>query len=239
MNTALILAGGTGTRVGAEIPKQFIEVSGKPVLVYTIDNFQNNKKIDSIAIVAHPDWIDKCKKLVTEYDLNKVKWLTSGGDTFQKSVINGVNYLKDKLSRKDTLLVSFGVSPYTTDEIIDDSIRVCEKYGNAIAAEDMVLSTCIMDDDISSTQHIDRETLKGFSNPWTFNFGELCDVYDEALQNGVLERVEPHTTTVYFELGRRLYFSKTNRKNFKITTLEDLEIFKSLVFYDEMKKGKK
>ena len=96
-----------------------------------------------------------------------------------------------------------------------------------------------MDDEISSTQHLDRERLKGFSNPWTFNFGELCEVYDTAREKGILERVEPHTTTVYFALGKRLYFSKTDRKNFKITTKEDFEIFESLVLKDEIEKGSK
>ena len=233
---AMILAGGTGTRVGADIPKQFIKVKNKPILVYTIENFQNNKNVDAIEIVAHKSWMDECKKYVAEYNLDKVRWYTTGGDTFQESVINGVEHLKGKITDDDIVLISFGVSPYTTDEIIDDSIRVCEKYGNAIAAEDMVLSTCIMDDEISSTQNIIRETLKGFSNPWTFNFGELCEVYDTAAKTGILEKVEPHTTSVYFELGKRLYFSKTNRKNFKITTPEDLEIFEALVLLEDVRK---
>ena len=100
----------------------------------------------------------------------------------------------------------------------------------------MVLSTCIMDDEISSTQNILRETLKGFSNPWTFKFGDLCDTYETAKKQGILDKVEPHTTSVYFELGKRLFFSKTNRKNFKITTPEDLEIFEGLVLLEESKK---
>lgn len=236
MNIAMILAGGVGTRVGMDIPKQFIKVNNKPILVYTIENFQNNKNIDAIEIVAHENWLQECTELVKEYRLDKVRWFTTGGDTFQASVINGMEHLKGKADDDDVILISFGVSPYTTDEIIDDSIRVCEKYGNAIAAEDMVLSTCIMDDEISSTQNIIRETLKGFSNPWTFKFGDLCETYATAEKQGILEKVEPHTTSVYFELGKRLYFSKTNRKNFKITTPEDLEIFEGLVLLEESKK---
>ena len=236
MNIAMILAGGIGTRFGTDIPKQFIKVNEKPVLIYTIENFQNNRNVDTIEIVAHKDWLQECKELVKEYDLSKVKWFTTGGSTFQDSVINGMEHLKGKAGYEDIILISFGVSPYTTDEIIDDSIRVCKKYGNAIAAEDMVLSTCIMDDEISSTQNILRETLKGFSNPWTFKFGDLCDTYETAKKQGILDKVEPHTTSVYFELGKRLFFSKTNRKNFKITTPEDLEIFEGLVLLEESKK---
>lgn len=233
MNIAMVLAGGVGSRIGADIPKQFIKIKGKPILAYTIENFQNNKNIDFIEVVAHPEWQKECINITDDYGFDKVKLYAEGGDTFQASVINGLDALKGHAKDDDIVLISFGVSPYTTDDIIDDSIRVCEKYGNAIAAEDMILSTCIMDDEISSTQNIIRETLKGFSNPWTFKFGDLCETYDVAKKNGILDRVEPHTTSVYFELGKRLFFSKTNRKNFKITTPEDLEIFEGLLLLEE------
>ena len=234
MNIAMVLAGGVGARIGLDIPKQFYKVYDKPILAYTIENFQNNEKIDLIEVVAHKDWKDECRDIADKYSFTKIKLYVEGGETFQDSVINGIKGLNGTARDDDTVLISFGVSPYTTEEIINDSIRVCEKYGNAIAAEDMILSTCIIDDEISSTQNIIRETLKGFSNPWTFKFGDLRDTYETAAKTGVLDRVEPHTTSVYFELGKRLYFSKTNRKNFKITTPEDTEIFEALVAYEKI-----
>lgn len=236
MNVAIILAGGTGSRVGAGIPKQFIVVQGKPVLAYTLECFQNHKDIDAIELVCHRDWMESAKKILDTYGITKARWLTEGGDSFQTSTINGVFRLKGELSPDDMVVLSFGVSPFTTGDIISDSLDVCAQYGNAIAAEDMVLCTCIKDDEESTTQSILRETLKGFSNPWSFRYGELVDAYEEAQHRGILDTVEPHTTSVYLALGKRLYFSKTNRKNFKITTAEDLELFEGLLLL-EQKKG--
>lgn len=225
MNIAMILAGGTGARVGADIPKQFIKVMDKPILAYTLETFQNNSNIDAIEIVIHKDWVEECSELVKNYGISKVKWMVTGGDSFQDSVKNGVFYLNGKIGSEDIVVISFGVSPMTTNDIVNDSIEVCKKYGNAIASEDIVLCTCIKDDEISTTQNIIRETLKGFSNPWTFKFGELYEAYETASKRGMLEALEPHTTSLYFALGKRLYFSKSASSNIKITTKEDLDIF--------------
>lgn len=225
MNVAIILAGGTGTRVGANIPKQFIEIMGKPILAYTCEAFQKNSNIDAIEIVCHKDWEEETKAITEKYGITKTKWITLGGASFQESAMHGVFNLKGKISSNDIVVISFGVSPMTTDEIIDDSIRVCKEHGNAIASENMVLCTCIKDDEYSSTQSIRRETLKSFSNPWTFKFGEVCGAYEVASEKGILKSIEPHTTSLYFALGKRVYFSKTTSTNIKITTREDLDIF--------------
>lgn len=226
MNVAIILAGGTGSRMGANIPKQFLRVMGKPILAYTLEIFQNNSNIDAIEIVCHEDWVNETRYICRNYGITKMQWIVRGGRTFQDSVMKGVYNLKDKLDINDIVVISFGVSPMTTDDIINDSINICINSGsNAIASEDMVLCTCIKDDEFSTTKSILRETLKGFSNPWTFKYGELYEVYKEAESKRMLETIEPHTTSLYLALGKRLYFSKTNSLNIKITTPEDLEIF--------------
>lgn len=238
MNVAIVLAGGTGTRIGAGIPKQFIEIQGKPILAYTLERFEHNENIDAIEIVCHSQWQEETRRIAEKYHISKLRWLTEGGSTFQGSTMNGIFHLKDQLSPDDIVVISFGVSPMTTDEIIDDSIRVCRQYGNAIAAEDMTLCTCIMDDPYSTTQSILRETLKGFSNPWTFRYGEVLEAYETGLEQGILDTIEPHTTSLYFALGKRLYFSKTNKKNFKITMKEDLDIFEGLLLLEQQRKGR-
>lgn len=236
MNVAIVLAGGTGARIGAGIPKQFIKIQGKPILAYTLERFEHNQNIDAIEIVCHPDWQQETADVASAYGITKLRWITPGGSTFQGSTMNGIFHLKDVLRPEDIVVISFGVSPMTTDEIIDDSIRVCRQYGNAIAAEDMTLCTCIMDDPYSTTQSILRETLKGFSNPWSFRYGEVLEAYEAALEKGILEDLEPHTTSLYFALGKRLYFSKTNKKNFKITMKEDLDIFEGLLLLEQQRK---
>ena len=237
MIVAVVLAGGTGTRVGGTVPKQFIEVQGKPVLAYTLERFQNNGNIDAIEIVCHRDWLEETRRIVKTYGFTKTRWITEGGETFQESTMKGIFHLKGTLAPEDIVVISFGVSPFTTDDIIDDGIRVCRLHGNAIAAEDAVLCTCIKDDDYSSTTSILRETIKGFSNPWTFRFGELCESYEEAERRGILADLEPHTTSLYFALGKRIWFSKTSGHNFKITTKEDLERFEGLLLLREKRQA--
>ncbi len=229
MNIAIILAGGIGTRVGENIPKQFIKIQGKPILAYTTEIFQNHKDIDAIEIVCHKDWIDEVKDIIQTYEFSKVKWITNGGSTYQESVMNGVFYLKDKISPKDMVVVSHSVSPLITKDIISDSIKVCKEHGNGVAAEDITLSTCIEDDEYCSSQNLIRETIKGLSNPLTFNFGELCEVYEISVKTGLINEVEPHTVSLYFALGKKIWFSKTNSNNFKITTHEDLDRFEGLL----------
>ena len=229
MNIAIILAGGTGTRVGANVPKQFIKVMGKPVLAYTLEVFENNPNIDAIEVVCHKDWVDEVEQINEEYSIHKAKWITTGGATFQESTMNGVFHLRDKIDPEDIVVISFGASPMTPDEDINDSIRVCREHGNAIAAADIDLCTCIKDDDSSSTQNLIREKLKGFANPWSFKFGELCDAYEYALQKGLLDQLEPHTTSLYFALGKRIWFSKSSTSHVKITRKEDLDTFEGLL----------
>lgn len=240
MNIAVILAGGTGQRVGKNIPKQFIRVLDKPILAYTLEIFQSNKNIDAIEIVSHKDWINTVHGIVEEYGISKTRWVTPGGNTFQESTMNGIFHLKGIAAPDDIVVVSFGVSPMTTDDVIDDSIRVCELYGNAISSEDMVMCTCIKDEDAdapSSIQSIPRESIKGFANPWAFKFGEVCQAYETAQSSGILDQLEPHTTSLYFALGKRIFFSKGTHNICKITYEEDLETFEGLLLLKMIRSG--
>ena len=121
MNIAIILAGGIGSRVGADIPKQFILVFGKPVLVYTIEKFQNNKNIDAIEVVCLESYLSVVEEYRKQYNLSKIKWITEGGSTFSQSVMNGVNNLKGKLSDDDIVVIHFGASPFVENDIIEFS----------------------------------------------------------------------------------------------------------------------
>lgn len=233
MNIGVILAGGTGTRVGASVPKQFIRIAGKPILAYTLNIFQQNRNIDAIEIVCHKDWVDEVNSICEVYGISKKRWLCTGGDTFQESTLNGIFNLKGKISVEDIVVISFGVSPMTPQEDIDDSIRVCKEHGNAIASMDIDLCTCIKDDEYSTTQNIFRESMKGFANPWTFKFGELCASYDEAIRRDILKDLEPHTTSLYLALGKRLWFSQCTSPLCKITRKMDLDLFEGCLLLKE------
>ncbi len=237
MHIAIILAGGIGQRVGGDIPKQFIKVLGKPVLAYTLENFQKDDLVDAIEIVCHHEWRDEVKRIGAEYHIDKLRWLAPGGDTFQESTMNGIYNLRDKIRPEDIVILSFGVSPFSTPDIINDSIRVAQEHGNGICSEDVPLCTCLKDNENSTTTNLIRETVKGFSNPWTFRYGELLDTYDEAKNLGILKDLEPHTTSVYLALGKRLWFSKSSGYNFKITVKEDLDKFEGLLLLKQKREA--
>ncbi len=236
MNIAVILAGGTGSRIGVNIPKQFIEIQGKPLMAYTLEIYQHSKNIDAIEIVCIKSYMDEVKSIVNLYGISKAKWFIEGGNTFQESTVKGILNLKDKIKDSDIILLTFAVSPMVTDEIIDDAIRVCKEHGNAIPADEMIMCTCIKDDDYSSTKSILRETLVGLNGPWTFNYGEVRKAYEMALNEGYLDALEPHTTSLYFHQGRRIWFSKSATNNIKITRREDLDMFEGYLLLQEKRK---
>lgn len=228
MNVPIILAGGVGSRVGADRPKQFIEVLGKPILVYTIEAFQNHPEIDAIEVVCIESHMDYLRELVEEYNLDKVKWITKGGVDFQHSVINGVNNLKGKLDNDDIVLVHYGASPFVQADIISDAIRVCKEKGNSSPAMSSPLLVGTNDGE-KSTEWIDRDKIVIFNAPQCFKFSYVTQLYDEAIEKDLLDKVEPHTTTLMYLMGREIYLSKSSQINIKITNKEDIELFKGYV----------
>ena len=229
MNIAVILAGGVGSRVGAGMPKQFVKILGKPVIVYTIEAFQKHEDIDAIEVVCVKSHIDYMKELVDTYGLSKVKWITEGGADFQGSVLNGINNLQDKCSEDDIVLVHFGASPFVEGDIIADAVRVCKIKGNAISTTPFYLLSGVKDDDEKTTKWIDRDTIGCMNSPHAFRYGYIRDIYKRAVETGVIKEVEPHTTTLMYKMGETIYFSKGSQSNIKITTKEDLDLFEGYV----------
>lgn len=234
MNIAIILAGGVGSRVGAGIPKQFIEIFGKPVIIYTLEKFQNHKDIHQILVVCVSSYIQKMRELTNRFQITKVKWIITGGPTFQDSVLNGVDYLIDKINLEDNVLIHYGASPFVSEEIISDSIKVCNERGNCVSATPVFLLMGNNRGDHSDT-FIDRDKLMALNSPQAFKFHIVRDLYREARQRNILNTVEPHTTSLMFALGRTIYFSKGDQTNIKITTKEDLELLKGQVLLQKYK----
>ncbi len=236
MNVALILAGGVGSRLGAKIPKQFIQVLGKPVLAYTLEAFNDHPEIDAIIVACVKNYIDIIWEIKEKYGLEKLKWVTEGGDTFQGSVMNGIQYLEDKIDGNDIVLVHFGASPFITADIITDAIRVCAEKGNAISTTDYFLlsgkkktTASVTDPDNYTDEYIDRDTVAVMNSPHAFRFSFINDMYKEAVESGVINTVEPHTTTLMYAMGKRIYFSYGSQLNIKITRKEDLDLFEGYV----------
>ena len=245
MNIAVILAGGVGNRVGAGIPKQFIEVLGKPILAYTIEPFEKHPDVDAILVVCVKPYLDYIWELKANYGFSKLRWVTEGGATFQESVMNGVNYLSDKAALNDTVLFHFGASPFITDDIIADVIRVCKEKGtNAISTTDYLLlsgikktTATVLDPENYTNEYINRDTIAVMNTPHAFQYGFIADMYKEAIQTGVINTVEPHTTTLMYAMGKPIYFSRGSQTNIKITTKEDLDLFEGYVLMKMRRNG--
>ena len=243
MNIAVILAGGVGNRLGAGIPKQFVEILGKPILAYTIEPFDKHPDVDAILVVCVKPYLDFIWKLKEKYNFEKLKWVTEGGATFQESVMNGMNYLSDKAKRDDTVLFHFGASPFIKPDIIANVIRVCKDKGtNAISTTDYLLlsgmkktTESVLNPENYTEEYINRDTIAVMNTPHAFQYGFLVDMYKEAVETGIINTVEPHTTTLMYAMGKKIYFSKGSQDNIKITTKDDLEMFEGYVLEQQRK----
>ncbi len=228
-NVAIIVAGGVGKRVGANIPKQFIKVFDKPILIYTLEAFDKHPLIDKIEVVCIESWIDELKRYIDFYKLNKIKYIIPGGNTVQESIRNGVFNLKDKIDKDDIVIVHDGIRPVVDSFVIDDVIKVSKEYGAAATSLPYNEQIFLKDNELSTIKYIPRETLMRVSTPQAYNFQKLYDAYKIAFKDQIGIYGSSYTNTMRVELGNRLYFSKGSDKNIKITTKDDILLFKAYI----------
>lgn len=229
MNTAIIIAGGSGRRMGQDIPKQFINVYDKPVIIYTLEGFQNHPMVDAIEVVCIDGWHEMLWAYAHQYKIDKLKWIVSGGSTGQESIRNGVYNLEGKCEPDDIVIIHDGIRPMVDKSVLTDVIVKCGQYGNAVTSLPYNEQIFVVDDDISTVQYIPRETLRRVSTPQAYKFGRLDSAYHEAYEKEIGIYGSSYTNTMMVELGERLYFAAGSDKNIKLTTPDDLEMFKSYV----------
>lgn len=225
MNVAMILAGGVGSRAGFGIPKQFVEILGKPMIFYTIDAFQKNADVEAIEIVCIASHMDKMWQIVEEGCFHKVRWICEGGSTFQDSVINGLEYLRGKIDDDDQVLIHYGDSPMVSNEIISDAIAVCAEHGNASPAMSQVYLAADREDGKSTTTFLDRDEVMVLNAPQAIRYGYALWIYEEGRKRGLLDKVDPHTVSLMLAMGERIWFSKSSTMNIKLTEREDFLLF--------------
>lgn len=232
-NVAIVIAGGSGKRMGLDIPKQFVNIKGKPVIIYTLEAFEKIPQIDAIEVVCISGWEDTLRDYLDKYNIKKVKWIVPGGETGQESIRNGVFNLKDELSADDNVIIHDGVRPMLDEEIILDVIAKCNLYGNGISSMPYNEQIFIIDDDISTLKYIPRETLRRMVTPQAYKFKLLYDAYKEAFEKNIGIGPSSYTNTMMVELGHRLYFAAGSDKNIKLTTQDNLELFKAMLDNDD------
>lgn len=234
MNIAIIVAGGQGRRMQLDIPKQFIEVHGKPILMYTLESFQNHPQIDSIGVVCLEGWIDAVAAYAAKYEVAKLDWIIMGGNTVQESIKNGVFHLEGKASDDDTVVIHDGIRPLIEAAVLTDVLRVADKYGNAVTSLPYNEQIFVVnpEDELTTKQYIPRETLRRVATPQAYKFGLLNEKYHEAFERGIGIYGSSYTNTMMVELGVSLHFAAGSDRNIKITTQDDLELFKGYLEAD-------
>ena len=170
MNVAIVIAGGVGSRMGQQIPKQFINVRDKPVLIYTLEAFQAHPQVEAIEVVCIDGWEDILKAYAKQFGISKLKWVVKGGKTGQESIRNGVYGLEGILSNDDIAIIHDGVRPMLDSDVITDVIRVCQKYGNAVTSlpYNEQIFVVNQDDESTTDKFIPRETLRRVSTPQAY-----------------------------------------------------------------------
>ena len=227
MNIAIIIAGGTGSRMGQSIPKQFINVYDKPILIYTLEGFEKHPMVDAIEVVCIDGWENVVWAYVKQYNLFKVKWVVKGGASGQESIQNGVYNLEGKCSPEDTIIIHDGIRPLVDAEVLTDVICKGQKYGAAVTSLPYNEQIFVIDenDDTTTTKFIPRETLRRVSTPQAYQFQLLDEKYHEAFEKGIGIYGSHYTNTMMVELGVRRHFAVCSDKNIKLTTPDDLEMF--------------
>lgn len=233
MNIALIIAGGSGQRMNQDIPKQFINIYDKPILIYTLEGFQNHPEIDAIIVVCLEGWQSVLWAYAKQFNIDKLKWVIPGGTTGQESIRNGVYYLEDKCSENDIIVIHDGIRPLVDATVLSDVIIKCRQYGNAVTSLPYNEQIFVIDDEISTVKYIPRETLRRVSTPQAYKFGLLDSKYHEAFEKKIGILGSSYTNTMMVELGVRLYFASGSDKNIKLTTKDDLEMFKAYLKSDK------
>ncbi len=228
MNVALILAGGSGSRTEQSIPKQFIAIEEKPIIIYTLEKFQNHPLIDGIVVSCIEGWVEVLKGYATAYGIDKLKWVIEGGENGQASARKALLALEEECDAEDIVVIHDAVRPMITEEIITDCIHKAETLGSGLSAVRCQETIMRTEDGKSGREGIDRNDIMRVQTPQAYKYGKALWAHREALKQGITNAV--YTNTLMMDLGEELFFSLGSNKNIKITTLEDIDMFKALHF---------
>lgn len=228
-NIAIIIAGGKGNRMGQDIPKQFINVYDKPIIIYTLECFEKHPLIDEIEVVCLNGWHDILWAYAKQFNITKLKYVVDGGATGQESIRNGVYNLEGKCNSDDNIIIHDGIRPLIDVEVLTDVINKCNEYGNAVTSLPYNEQIFVIDENNPevTNKYIPRDTLRRVSTPQAYKFQKLNEKYHEAFEKEIGIYGPSYTNTMMVELGETLHFAIGSDKNIKLTTKDDLDIFKA------------
>ena len=228
MNTALIFAGGTGTRMGnAGRPKQFLELHGKPIIIHTLEHFERHPQIDAIAVVCIAGWIDYLRDQLERFRIKKVRWIVPGGATSQESTRAGLDAIAGDCDPESTVvLIHDGVRPLITGELISANIDSVRRFGSAITTAPAIETIITVDEAEEVDRLIDRQTCRLARAPQSFRLADILAAHRQAMAEGYDKMIDSASLMIHF--GVKLHLVEGPAENIKITTPSDFYIFKAI-----------
>lgn len=226
MRTALIIAGGVGKRMGQDIPKQFIMVEDKPIIIYTLESFQKHPLIDRILVVCKKGWEETLWAYAREYHIDKLEWIIEGGNSGQESIRNGVTFLAAHSQAEDIIVIHDGIRPLVDELVLSDVIVKCQEFGNAVTSLPYNEQIFVKETEETTKKYINRETLRRVSTPQAYQYAKLAWAYEKAFREQIGISESSYANTMMVDLGETLHFAIGSEKNIKLTTQDDLQLFK-------------
>ena len=226
---ALIVAAGKGQRARQDIPKQFINVYDKPIILYTLEGFQKHPEIEEIVVVCLDGWKDILNAYSKQYNITKLKKIVNGGNSVQESIRNGIFAMKEFCADDDIVVLHDGIRPMVDLEVLSDVISTCRKYGNGVTSLPENEQIFKKKDEFSTKEYIDRDTVRRVQTPQAYRFGKIFWAYTEAFKKEIGIYGSSYANNLMADLGETLYFSIGSDRNIKITTADDIELFKALL----------
>ena len=236
MNTAIILAGGSGTRFGSDLPKQYTEVLGKPILAYTLEVFQASPDIDDIAVVCQKEYADLVKNISDSYKISKLKHIIPGGRSCPESIKNGIYALKNDLGGNDNVLIHIGASPLVSTEDISAALEVCKERGCCYTMHPVNICMARRGGKDWAEEDAPKEDYIELNTPWAFRYGEILDLYAQLETAGHILSETDYTLGLWLASGRRAYYTKGSAPGrLKITTSHDKDLFEGYLILKKIK----
>lgn len=226
MNVALILAGGTDPRFQMDIPKQFVNVNNRPIIVYTLETFQAHEDIDKIIVSCLDGWQEMVWAYARQFDISKLEQVVRGGLFGQDSSYNGMMALEGICKKGDIVVVHDAIRPLVSQNMITDSIRVCKEHGMGVAAVSSMDTIMKLDDGWMGTESINRYEVMRIQTPQSYDYELLKEAYLQAIKQNIRNQYD--VNSMMSALGKKIYFSKGSDLNLKINTIEDVEMFRAL-----------
>lgn len=233
MNIAVIFAGGCGVRMGAGIPKQFLEINGKPIIIHTLELFENHPQIDKIYMSMVEDYIPHMHKLAAKFGITKLSAIVKGGETGQDSIYNALSKAAEENPGDSVVLIHDGVRPWVSYDTISRNIEGCLKNGNAITCTPC-FETILMSTNGNIVENVPyRKDTYAAQAPQTFVLEDILSAHEEVRKKESKYDNLVDSCTLIKSIGRTAYMVEGNRGNIKVTTPEDVYMYRALIQYKE------